>query len=79
MAIAIPLSSYTDNIYICVLVFVMNVVLISYPFFSLVCMRKQVSPAYVRGTYGSFIQIATCLGLMGALLIGIPVKSIAGW
>ncbi|KAM7509535.1 hypothetical protein LguiA_019988 [Lonicera macranthoides] len=39
----------------------------------------EVSPAYVRGTYGSFIQIATCLGLMGALLIGIPVKSIAGW
>ncbi|KAA8534954.1 hypothetical protein F0562_029957 [Nyssa sinensis] len=39
----------------------------------------EVSPAFVRGTYGSFIQIATCLGLMGALLIGIPVKGIAGW
>ncbi|XP_022732141.1 probable plastidic glucose transporter 2 isoform X4 [Durio zibethinus] len=39
----------------------------------------EVSPASVRGTYGSFIQIATCLGLMAALLIGIPVKEIAGW
>ncbi|GAB2268297.1 hypothetical protein Dimus_003270 [Dionaea muscipula] len=39
----------------------------------------EVSPAYVRGTYGSFIQIATCLGLMGALVVGIPVKQIVGW
>ncbi|KAI9119245.1 hypothetical protein K1719_009920 [Acacia pycnantha] len=39
----------------------------------------EVSPAYVRGTYGAFIQIATCLGLMGALFIGIPVKEISGW
>ncbi|XP_040370826.1 probable plastidic glucose transporter 2 isoform X2 [Rosa chinensis] len=39
----------------------------------------EVSPSFVRGTYGSFIQIATCLGLMGALLVGIPVKEIAGW
>ncbi|KAL4278552.1 hypothetical protein GQ457_03G046310 [Hibiscus cannabinus] len=39
----------------------------------------EVSPAFLRGTYGSFIQIATCLGLMGALFIGIPVKEIAGW
>ncbi|KAF9597826.1 hypothetical protein IFM89_021911 [Coptis chinensis] len=39
----------------------------------------EVSPSFVRGTYGSFIQIATCLGLMGALLIGIPSKEIAGW
>ncbi|XP_062148174.1 probable plastidic glucose transporter 2 isoform X1 [Alnus glutinosa] len=39
----------------------------------------EVSPAFVRGTYGSFIQIATCLGLMGALFIGIPAKDIAGW
>ncbi|EOY30741.1 PREDICTED: probable plastidic glucose transporter 2 isoform X2 [Theobroma cacao] len=39
----------------------------------------EVSPASVRGTFGSFIQIATCLGLMGALFIGIPVKDIAGW
>ncbi|XP_015571786.2 probable plastidic glucose transporter 2 isoform X1 [Ricinus communis] len=39
----------------------------------------EVSPAFVRGTYGSFIQIATCLGLMGALFIGIPVREINGW
>ncbi|CAH2065871.1 unnamed protein product [Thlaspi arvense] len=39
----------------------------------------EVSPAFVRGTYGSFIQIATCLGLMGALFIGIPVHNIPGW
>ncbi|XP_031387957.1 probable plastidic glucose transporter 2 isoform X1 [Punica granatum] len=39
----------------------------------------EVSPAHVRGTYGSFIQIAACLGLMTALCIGIPVKEIIGW
>ncbi|KAL0346607.1 UNVERIFIED_CONTAM: putative plastidic glucose transporter 2 [Sesamum calycinum] len=39
----------------------------------------EISPAHVRGTYGSFIQIASCFGLMGALLIGIPVRSIFGW
>lgn len=39
----------------------------------------EVSPSFVRGTYGSFIQIATCLGLMASLLIGIPSKEIAGW
>ncbi|KAK1583502.1 hypothetical protein Q3G72_024311 [Acer saccharum] len=39
----------------------------------------EVSPSSVRGTYGGFIQIATCLGILGALLIGIPVKEIAGW
>ncbi|XP_008242679.1 PREDICTED: probable plastidic glucose transporter 2 isoform X2 [Prunus mume] len=39
----------------------------------------EVSPAFVRGTYGSLIQIATCLGLMGALFVGIPVKEIVGW
>jgi len=52
-------------------------VLLSYLILSHLC--KQVSPAFVRGTYGSFIQIATCLGLMGALFIGIPAKDIAGW
>ena len=39
----------------------------------------QVSPTFVRGTYGSLIQIATCLGLMASLFIGIPVKEIPGW
>ncbi|CAA6665991.1 unnamed protein product [Spirodela intermedia] len=39
----------------------------------------EVSPSYLRGTYGSFIQIATCLGLLGAHFLGIPVKRIVGW
>ncbi|KAJ4824001.1 hypothetical protein Tsubulata_033098 [Turnera subulata] len=39
----------------------------------------EVSPSYVRGTYGSLTQIATCLGLMGALTIGIPAKDAVGW
>ncbi|WRX28004.1 Major facilitator [Theobroma cacao] len=39
----------------------------------------EVSPAYVRGTYGSCTQIATCLGLMGALFIGLPAKETEGW
>lgn len=39
----------------------------------------EVSPPSVRGTYGSFIQIATCLGLLGALLFGTPVKEVVGW
>lgn len=40
---------------------------------------SEVSPAFVRGTYGSFTQISTCLGLMAALLIGIPAKNEPGW
>ncbi|XP_019196755.1 PREDICTED: probable plastidic glucose transporter 2 [Ipomoea nil] len=39
----------------------------------------EVSPAFVRGTYGSFTQIATCLGIMGSLFIGIPSKNVVGW
>ncbi|KAG1335074.1 putative plastidic glucose transporter 3 [Cocos nucifera] len=39
----------------------------------------EVSPPSVRGTYGSFIQIATCLGLIASLFIGIPVKEVMGW
>ncbi|GAB4842244.1 hypothetical protein Ancab_012210 [Ancistrocladus abbreviatus] len=40
---------------------------------------SEVSPAYIRGTFGSFTQIATCLGLMGAFFIGIPAKETRGW
>ncbi|KAL3824370.1 hypothetical protein ACJIZ3_020399 [Penstemon smallii] len=40
---------------------------------------SEVSPAYVRGTFGSFTQIATCLGLMSSLLVGIPSKNVPGW
>lgn len=39
----------------------------------------EVSPAFVRGTFGSFTQIATCLGILGSLFIGIPAKEIFGW
>ncbi|CAH9075929.1 unnamed protein product [Cuscuta europaea] len=39
----------------------------------------EVSPAFVRGTYGSFTQIATCIGLMCSLFIGIPSKDVVGW
>ncbi|ONK80425.1 uncharacterized protein A4U43_C01F17590 [Asparagus officinalis] len=39
----------------------------------------EVSPPTVRGTYGSFIQIATCLGLMASLFMGLPVKEVLGW
>ncbi|XP_015867275.2 probable plastidic glucose transporter 3 isoform X1 [Ziziphus jujuba] len=39
----------------------------------------EISPASVRGTFGSSTQIATCLGLMAALFIGLPSKEIVGW
>ncbi|KAL0806042.1 hypothetical protein Bca101_098533 [Brassica carinata] len=39
----------------------------------------EVSPAYVRGTYGSSTQIATCLGLLASLFAGIPAKDNLGW
>ncbi|KAJ9190211.1 hypothetical protein P3X46_001437 [Hevea brasiliensis] len=40
---------------------------------------SEVSPAHVRGTYGSLTQIATGLGIMGSLFIGIPAKKTLGW
>ncbi|KAL5576466.1 hypothetical protein UlMin_018165 [Ulmus minor] len=40
---------------------------------------SEISPAFIRGTFGSVTQIATCLGLMGALFIGLPAKEIEGW
>ncbi|XP_057527289.1 probable plastidic glucose transporter 3 [Amaranthus tricolor] len=39
----------------------------------------EVSPTYVRGTYGSFTQIAACLGLMGSFVIGMPAKESKDW
>ncbi|XP_057454319.1 probable plastidic glucose transporter 3 isoform X2 [Lotus japonicus] len=39
----------------------------------------EVSPPAIRGAYGGLTQIATCLGLLGALFIGIPSKEIVGW
>ncbi|XP_040874238.1 probable plastidic glucose transporter 3 isoform X1 [Glycine max] len=38
----------------------------------------EVSPPAVRGAFGALTQIATCLGLMGSLFIGIPAKDIVG-
>ncbi|WCJ40798.1 Major facilitator superfamily protein [Euphorbia peplus] len=40
---------------------------------------SEVSPTHVRGTFGSFTQIATCIGLMAALFVGIPAKETFGW
>ncbi|XP_023527528.1 probable plastidic glucose transporter 3 isoform X2 [Cucurbita pepo subsp. pepo] len=40
---------------------------------------EQVSPAYVRGTFGSFTQISSCLGLLGSLFMGLQAKGIVGW
>ncbi|CAI9114150.1 OLC1v1014805C1 [Oldenlandia corymbosa var. corymbosa] len=39
----------------------------------------EVSPSFVRGTYGSFTQIATCLGLIASFLIGAPAKDVTDW
>ncbi|TKY64477.1 plastidic glucose transporter 3 [Spatholobus suberectus] len=39
----------------------------------------EVSPPAVRGAFGGLTQIATCLGLMGSLFIGIPAKETVGW
>lgn len=39
----------------------------------------EVSPPSVRGTYGSLVQIATCLGLIATQLMGFPVKTVPGW
>ncbi|KAG0578043.1 hypothetical protein M758_5G193700 [Ceratodon purpureus] len=40
---------------------------------------SEVSPPSVRGMYGSFIQIATCLGILASLVAGLPAHSIPGW
>ncbi|KAK7372334.1 hypothetical protein VNO80_05711 [Phaseolus coccineus] len=34
----------------------------------------KVSPSFLRGIYETFIEIASFLGLMGALFVGIPLK-----
>lgn len=39
----------------------------------------EVSPSFVRGTYGSLVQIATCLGLIATLFMGFPVKRVPRW
>jgi hypothetical protein len=39
----------------------------------------QISPASVRGTYGSLLQIASCVGILAALVAGLPAHSVPGW
>lgn len=40
---------------------------------------SEISPTAFRGTFGALCQIAACLGLLGALVAGLPVAVIAGW
>jgi hypothetical protein len=39
----------------------------------------QISPTAVRGTYGSLLQIATCVGIFAALVAGLPAPTVPGW
>ncbi len=39
----------------------------------------QISPVSVRGTYGSLLQIASCVGILAALVAGLPAHSVPGW
>lgn len=47
----------------------------------IVCMLVfvQISPTHVKGTNGSLLQIAGCIGILGALVAGLPVAHVAGW
>lgn len=40
---------------------------------------SEVSPTQVRGVYGSFAQIATCIGMLVALVAGLPIHSNPSW
>ncbi|CAM6120266.1 unnamed protein product [Calypogeia fissa] len=40
---------------------------------------SEISPTNVRGTMGSLVQVATCLGILGAIVAALPVRSIPGW
>ncbi|KAH9575063.1 hypothetical protein CY35_01G092500 [Sphagnum magellanicum] len=40
---------------------------------------SEISPASVRGTYGSLLQIASCVGILAALVAGLPAHSVPGW
>lgn len=39
----------------------------------------QVSPIHVRGTNGSLLQLAGCIGILSAIVAGLPAASVAGW
>lgn len=43
------------------------------------CIIMQISPTAVRGTYGSLLQIATCVGIFAALVAGLPAPTVPGW
>ncbi|XP_024540180.1 probable plastidic glucose transporter 2 isoform X1 [Selaginella moellendorffii] len=40
---------------------------------------SEVSPTQVRGSFGSFPQTATCIGLLAALIVGLPISSTPDW
>lgn len=40
---------------------------------------SEISPTHVKGTNGSLLQIAGCIGILGALVAGLPVAHVAGW
>ncbi|KAL2652133.1 hypothetical protein R1flu_020261 [Riccia fluitans] len=40
---------------------------------------SEISPTAVRGTYGSLLQVATCVGILGAILAGLPAATTPGW
>lgn len=40
---------------------------------------SEVSPIAQRGLFGSLCQVATCIGILGALLASIPLASNPGW
>eukprot|EP00250_Pteridium_aquilinum_P004433 c14644_g1_i1 orf=99-1547(+) len=39
----------------------------------------EISPAPLRGTFGALCQVAACLGLLAALVAGLPVAAIPRW
>ncbi|KAJ7524070.1 hypothetical protein O6H91_18G076200 [Diphasiastrum complanatum] len=41
--------------------------------------QLQISPTEIRGMYGSLSQIATCCGILGSLLVGLPISTVPGW
>ncbi|CAK9871193.1 unnamed protein product [Sphagnum jensenii] len=40
---------------------------------------SEISPTAIRGTYGSLLQIATCVGIFAALVAGLPAPTVPGW
>jgi hypothetical protein len=40
---------------------------------------EQISPDHVKGTNGSLLQIAGCIGIIAAIVAGLPAAHVAGW